>query len=66
MIIRSRRTNLCTHRSGPLPGLSVEDPVAVGLVSLPKLLEVVGRLLSGMSVACYRCQEKIIGQWFAN
>ena len=31
-----------------------------------KTVEVVGRLPSGMSVACDKCQQKVIGQWFAN
>jgi len=31
-----------------------------------KNVEVVGRLTSGMIVASYIYQQKLIGQWFAN
>ena len=34
-----------------------------GMTIVAKTVEVVGKLSSGMSVACDRCQQKVIGQW---
>ena len=46
--------------------LAVEDPVDSGINIGVKTVEVVGRLPPGKSVACDRCQQKVIGQWFTN